>query len=358
MAMRSRLGRCGIAALAAAALAAVPAAAAPARSARGGTLTVMTRNVFLGADLSPFVGTRSPDELLLTAGAVWSQIQSNDFAHRARALAAEIAATKPDLVGLQEVSLYRSDRPADGPITPAETVEQDYLRMLLRALEARGRHYRAAATFESGDLEIPVGLPPTMDIRATDRDAILVRAGAARRGIRVREVVAGAYNAATSVPFAGTALRTTRGWIAMTLAVRGARIVVFDTHLDSVDAQVRAAQGQELLARIAAKRAPVVLLGDLNSGPGVDTTVYDALRAGGLDDAWTQVHGAAPGLTCCFAPDLRSTARPLSSRIDLVLHGNGVRATRAEVVGEARRDRVHGLWPSDHAGLVAKLRLP
>ena len=166
--------------LAAAALAAVPAAAAPARSADGGTLTVMTRNIFLGADLSPFAETRSPDEFLRTAGAIWSQIQANDFAHRARALAAEIAAAKPDLVGLQEVSLYRSDRPADGPITPAATVEQDYLRMLLKALKARGQHYRAAATFESGDLEIPVGLPPTMDIRATDRDSILVRAGAAR----------------------------------------------------------------------------------------------------------------------------------------------------------------------------------
>lgn len=346
-----------VAVLVTAALAALPAEA-PARSAHDRSLTVMTRNVFLGADLAPLVGTRSLDELSLTAGAIWSRIQANDFARRARALAAEIAATKPDLVGLQEVSLYRSDRPPDGPITPAETVEQDYLRMLLAALKARGQSYRAAATFESGDLEIPVGLPPTMDIRATDRDSLLVRAGAARRGIRVRGVVAGSYLAASTLPFAGTTLRAPRDWIATTLAVRGRRVVVFDTHLDSVSAQVRAAQGQELLARVTAIKAPVVLLGDFNSGPGSDPTVYDALRAGGLRDAWTQVHGAAPGLTCCFAPDLRSTARAFSSRIDLVLHKNGVRATRAEVVGEARADRVHGLWPSDHAGVVAKLRLP
>jgi hypothetical protein len=70
------------------------------------------------------------------------------------------------------------------------------------------------------------------------------------------------------------------------------------------------------------------------------------------------VHGGAPGLTCCFAADLRSTAQPLASRVDLVLYGNGVRATRAEIVGESLRDRVGGLWPSDHAGMVARLRFP
>jgi endonuclease/exonuclease/phosphatase family metal-dependent hydrolase len=346
-----------LAVLVAAALAALPAEA-HARSAAERSLTVMTRNVFLGADLSPLVGTRTPDELSLAAGAIWSRIQASDFPRRARALAAEIAAAKPDVVGLQEVSLYRSDRPSDGPITPAETVEQDYLRILLAALKARGQHYRAAATFESGELEVPVGLPPTMDISAMDRDSMLVREGAARRGIRVRGVIAGEYVAATDLPLAGTTLRAPRDWIATTLSVRGRKVVVFDTHLDSVSAQVRAAQGQELLRRVRAIRGPVVVLGDLNSGPGSDTTVYDTLRAGGLHDAWTQVHGAAPGLTCCFSPDLRSTARAFSSRIDLVLSRNGVRATRAEVVGEAPSDRVHGLWPSDHAGVVAKLRLP
>jgi endonuclease/exonuclease/phosphatase family metal-dependent hydrolase len=347
---------CAVAALVAVALAALPAAAA-AQRADDRTLTVMTRNIFLGADLSPLVGTRTVDELSLAAASIWSRIQANDFGLRARALAAEIAAAKPDIVGLQEVSLYRSDRPADGSITAAETPEQDYLRLLLKALAARGQHYRAAATFESGQLEIPVGLPAMMDIRAMDRDSMLVRAGAARRGIHVRGVVAGAYDASTIVPAAGMLFRTPRDWLQMTLAVRGRRVVVFDTHLDSVVAQVRAAQGQELLALVMGVKAPVVVLGDLNSGPGSDRTVYDALRAGGLHDAWTQVHGAAPGLTCCFAEDLRSTARRFSSRIDVVLVGNGVRATRAEVVGEARRDRIHGLWPSDHAGVVAKLRI-
>ena len=348
--------RAAVSALLAAAL--VAAMAPPAAGAGGGALTVMTRNVFLGADLAPLALAHSPDELSLTADAVWSRIQANDFARRARALAAEIAAADPDVVALQEAFIYRSDRPSDGAITPAETLEQDYLRILLDALKAQGHSYRAAASFEVGDLEIPVGLPPAIDIRSTDRDAMLVRAGSARRGIRVRKVAAGAYAAGLDITVAGTTVHATRGWIATTLAVRGRQIVVFDTHLDSVSAAVRAAQGRELLARIRAVKAPVVLLGDLNSGPGSDRTVYDALLAAGLGDAWTQVHGRAPGVTCCFAPDLRSTARALSSRVDLVLTGARIRATRARVVGEDPADRVRGLWPSDHAGVVARLRLP
>lgn len=340
------------AAIVAAVLAVVPAAGATARSADGGTLTVMTRNVYLGANLSPLVAATTPEEASLAAAAILAQLQANDFGRRAGALAAEIAAARPDVVGLQEATLYRTDRPADGPLTPAGTVVQDNLRMLLRALRARGRHYRVAGTFRGADVELPVGLPPALDVRSTDRISLLVR-----RGVRVRRTVTGAYGAALTFPIAGTAVRLRRGWIRTTLRVRGARIVVFNTHLESSEAQVRASQGQELLARVAAANGPVVVLGDLNSGPGTDTTVYDAMRAGGLGDAWARVHGSAPGLTCCFAADLRTTAQPLASRVDLVLYGNGVRATRAEIVGEALHDRVGGLWPSDHAGVVARLRL-
>ena len=335
-----------------------PAAAVAEADADGGTLTVMTRNVYLGADLTPLVLASTPEALSVAAGDVLAQIRANDFARRAHALAAEIAAAEPDVVGLQEATLYRSDRPADGPITPARTVEQDNLRLLVKALRARGQRYRVAGTFRGTELETPVGASPTMDVRSTDRLFVLVRAREGRRRIGVRKTVTGTYRARLTFPVGGTPLTLLRGWIATTLRVRGAKVVVVNTHLESSSAEVRAAQGQELLARVAATDAPVVVLGDLNSGPGTDTAVYDAALAAGLDDAWTRLHGTAPGLTCCFASDLRSTARPLASRVDLVLYGNGVRATRAEVVGEARADRAHGLWPSDHAGLVARLRLP
>ncbi len=46
----------------------------------------------------------------------------------------------------------------------------------------------------------------------------------------------------------------------------------------------------------------------------------------------------------------------LDSRIDLVLHDEKVTAKSAEIVGEEPSDRTaSGLWPSDHAGVVAEL---
>jgi hypothetical protein len=41
-----------------------------------------------------------------------------------------------------------------------------------------------------------------------------------------------------------------------------------------------------------------------------------------------------------------------------VLMRNGFKAQAAGIVGEQPGARINGLWPSDHAGLWARLRLP
>ena len=341
-----------------AAILALGAGSASSQPAAPTTVKVMTRNIYLGGDMTPLLSATSLNDVLFRAAAVWAQVQANNFPERARALAAEIATHKPDVVGLQEASLYRSDTPFDGPISPAEKVELDFIQILLAALKARGQEYRVVATFEGTDAELPVGLPPTMDIRFTDRVSMLVRVDAARRGIRVRNAVVGQYGVSLPVPVAGQSLPVRRGWVAATLRVGGKNVVVVDTHLEAFNAQVRAAQGQQLLAGVAPTQVPIVLLGDFNSGPNGDRTVYDAFRAGGFSDAWEAVHGSAPGLTCCHKDDLRDPDATLRTRIDLVLYRNGVTATAAEVLGEAPGDRAGGLWPSDHAGVVATLQVP
>ena len=107
----------------------------------------------------------------------FAQVQATNFPERASALAAEIGRSRPLLVGLQEVSLFRS-----GPVRPfgappsASTVQADYLAILQGALAARGLHYAPVAVATNADLEAPVltamGL---LDLRLTDRDVILAR---------------------------------------------------------------------------------------------------------------------------------------------------------------------------------------
>jgi hypothetical protein len=78
-------------------------------------------------------------------------------------------------------------------------------------------------------------------------------------------------------------------------------------------------------------------------------------------DAWVVVHGPEGGFTA-GQTELLDTFPPtkLDHRIDDVLYQpRGVEAVAAEVIGGELADRTTaGLWPSDHAGVVAMLHLP
>ena len=94
------------------ALSALPgiAVGAPSKAQGGPKITVMTRNIFLGADLGPAIEADSIPEAIDGAGEIWNEFQATKFPERAKPLAREIATNKPDLVGLQEVALWRASR--------------------------------------------------------------------------------------------------------------------------------------------------------------------------------------------------------------------------------------------------------
>ena len=76
-------------------------------------------------------------------------------------------------------------------------------------------------------------------------------------------------------------------------------------------------------------------------------------------DAWKK-HDDDPGFTCCQDDDLGNSDSHLSLRIDLVLYRAGADwdfdVENIEVVGDKQADKtLSGLWPSDHAGVVATL---
>jgi hypothetical protein len=150
-------------------------------------LRVMTRNLYLGANLDAIVRAKSLPEALTAVAAGWQQVQANDFPTRARAIAREIAAAKPDFVGFQEAVLYRTQTPPDLTATPATTVALDYVAELRKALAARHLKYRFVGIGAWTDAELPAGNPATMDIRITVRDALLVRNARALKILRVRK---------------------------------------------------------------------------------------------------------------------------------------------------------------------------
>ena len=85
-------------------LLALVAPAATAKPPAHPELTVMSRNIYLGSSLQPALGATTPEGFVLAVAQIYGTMVFTDFPTRAGAIADEIAATEPDLIGLQEVS--------------------------------------------------------------------------------------------------------------------------------------------------------------------------------------------------------------------------------------------------------------
>lgn len=105
------LALAGMAALAA--LLATPAAdAAEGRR----DLVVMTQNLYQGSSLAPVLEATTEDEFLEAVNHVYATVQYTNFPVRAAAIADEIQAKRPDIIGLpggQQVDNLRA-KPAPG----------------------------------------------------------------------------------------------------------------------------------------------------------------------------------------------------------------------------------------------------
>ena len=343
--------------------------ALPDAGARG--LTVMTRNLYLGADLFAVV-EGDPRQLPLRVIQAWQHILMMNFPERAGSIADEIAATSPELIGLQEVPLYRIDPTGDaafGGTNPATVVALDYLTTLQSALAARGQCYNAVASNSLTDVELPaiVSASPLrfIDIRYTDRDVIL-----ARCDVPTSDAQSGVYTAKVVFTVGPTSIPAPRGWTSTLATVGGVTFRFANTHLETDGSPaIQAAQANELLGVLAAESNPVVLVCDCNSAAdGSQTATYGLLTgSGGFADAWSEAHPRDPGYTSSL-PDGFFTDPLLRTRIDLVLARYGFNASpnagivggvHADVVGETSAERTaSGLWPSDHAGVVATLNMP
>jgi endonuclease/exonuclease/phosphatase family metal-dependent hydrolase len=344
--------------------------AAPAPKGKGGLgpeLTVMTRNLYLGADLFPIIGaaTQDPEAAYEAAYAAWQTVQATDFPARAERLADEIVATKPHVVGLQEVTTYRTDPSADGPITPATTVAYDFLATLLAELSKRNVSYQTAFVQTNTDFEIQLDADPTdgdditQDIRYTDADAILVRSG-----LKVQRTDAAPFEARVSSGTTIGTLSILRGWTSAELKMAGKRVRVVNTHLEvgggnPIFPAVQQLQADELLNGPLKTSLPTILLGDLNSpADGSGTTTYQKMLGGGFRDVWSSTHPGDPGFTCCHNETLTNPASEHDERIDLVMTRGPWGHFSADILGEDPADKTTGgLWPSDHSGVVATVAL-
>ena len=314
----------------------------------GKEMAVLTRNLYLGADLTPVIQSQNLQQFLAATTAVWNMVNKNNFHARAQALANEIAARRPALIGLQEAFTWRVQTPADGQATPATQVAYDYVPELLAALAERGLHYRVAAHVDLLDFEAPTLLGN--DARLTDHGAVLARAD-----VKTRNPAGVVFTNLLPVSVLGQNIAVKRGYAAVDARIKGEWVRFVTTHLESFHPGIRTLQAAELAAALAGETLPVILVGDLNSHPG---TEGEAVLAGaGFQDVWAELHPSQPGLTCCWPEDLTATQPGFSERIDYVMTRGPFDPRHAEVFGANPAERVGGLWPSDHGGLSATVAL-
>jgi endonuclease/exonuclease/phosphatase family metal-dependent hydrolase len=328
-------------------------------------VTVMSRNLYLGADIDVLIGAE-PDGFEAAMMAAVGQLTRTTYTmpHRMQYIAMEIAARQPDVVGLQEVTrytMYFGDGTDD---------VLDYLDALTAILAILGQPYEVAAYQPNVSLTLPVGAMGLAAINYTDGDAILVR-----RGVQWRDAASGHFRNQVTLNVLGNEFSNLRGWNAVTVKLLGHWYRVINTHLEiQAFAPYQEGQAQELIAMAAREPHPVIMLGDFNSAANADappqsmTPSYASFLAAGFTDLWLNQANMDAGATCCQAPDLSNEVSQLNQRLDLVLvrirnQGWRVRASSVEIFGNTTGERfatagamgAYSLWPSDHAGVLARI---
>ncbi len=317
----------------------------------------------------------------------------------------------PDLVGLQEVALWRTgpaSPPRNKPGSPpesftAKTVTYDYLQLLMNQLNKGKQRYRVVKVTEEFDFEgpanyddDPIGIGE-LNGRLTMRDAILAKVGS---DIKTRNADGGNYSTFYSPVISGLQVTVDRGWNSTEVKVRNSPWFKFvNTHLESFGddknkvrdcmpdvvlpnpVSIRCSQAKELAENVIAPSSlPVVLTGDLNSDdntvltsncpsaantagtlPGNnggvcgDTFAYNALLANGMVDVTTE-----DVMSCCLKSDILTADQggieDFDHHIDHVMTNNParVKGLRTSITGLTP---VNGFWNSDHAGVYSLLRV-
>jgi endonuclease/exonuclease/phosphatase family metal-dependent hydrolase len=327
-----------------------------------GRVRIMTQNMFEGTNFTEIVTATSPFAFVQAVTTTFLNIQATKPAERAAAVANEIAKARPDFVAVQEAAMVRTGS------KPATNVVIDQLQLLLDALAQRGLHYETVLIVPNLDAEAPSLLG--FDVRLTDRTAIIARRDGDSNDMKQSNAQVQEFlvNSVFATPIPGVSVTELRGWGSVDVTMHGGTFRLVTTHLTNLTpsatpAALQQAQAAELVHSALNTSLPVVVVGDFNANAssGVDPSfaTYQLLLGAGLVDVWPQKGGADPGFTCCQDVTVANPVSQLNSRVDLVLYRGSVSPLDIFLVGNTTADRTSsGLWPSDHAGVVATLSVP
>lgn len=373
----------------------------PAHAARP-QVTVMTRNLYLGSDVG--VAMDLIPNLSAAAQFMWDQVKKTDFNKRAPKLAAEVIAKKPDVVGLQEATIWFCKK----NVFSKRTEVFNFTKQFLAATKAQGTEYVlaqkdgitalntgysiAAVPFVTmvNDPEIfqPLFGQDKAACGFEIADALAIRADLADKVLKVGNTE---YEQTyTIVP---TIMTIYRGYTWADIQIGNTPVRFVTTHLESLWDENKvpnsAIQAQQLIADLKNTKNPVVVMGDFNSdprdprmpanpNPGEQPVASDACPAGTskcnayllMTEAGFTDSGPDPllpenytwGMNALLTgpdPVRLKVAKQLGNnagytdRLDYVFVKNGVSVTSSGLIGATPPNNLN----TDHAGIVATLAI-
>jgi hypothetical protein len=365
-------------------------------------VTVMTRNLYLGSDVG--VAMDLIPNLSAAAQFMWDQVKKTDFNKRAPKLAAEVIAKKPDVVGLQEATIWFCKK----NIFSKRTEVFNFTKQFLAATKAQGTEYVLAqkdgvTALNTGYSIAAVPFITMVNDPATFQplfgqdkaacgfeiaDALAIRADLADKVLKVGNTE---YEQTyTIVP---TIMTIYRGYTWADIQIGNTPVRFVTTHLESLWDENKvpnsAIQAQQLIADLKNTKNPVVVMGDFNSdprdprmpanpNPGEQPVASDACPAGTskcnayllMTEAGFSDSGPDPllpenytwGMNALLTgpdPVRLKVAKQLGNnagytdRLDYVFVKNGVSVNSSALVGATPPNNLN----TDHAGIVATLTI-
>ena len=241
------------------------------------TVTVMSRNLYLGADVG--VALDLIPDLSAAAQFMWDQVAATDFDKRSAFLADEAHRFKPDVIGLQEATQWTCKKGFFGGSIDVF----DFTEQFLAATREAGTAYVVADVDGNPAANPGYSIPPLPGLSVNDPQTFqpIFGSDSANCGftigdaLLVREDLAGSLVQTGTIEYEArevivpTVLSIDRGYAWADLEIAGTTVRFVTTHLESLwsadEVPINAEQAQQLVADLADTELPLVVMGDFNS---------------------------------------------------------------------------------------------
>ena len=360
-------------------------------------IKVMSRNLYLGADVG--VALAKIPNMPAAAQFMWDQVQKTDFSQRKKILADQIRSESPDVIGIQEATIWYCKAHFWSGKTEVFNFTQellaelggDYIIAEKDGTQANNPGYSIGPIPFLTKVHDPKTFQSLFGQNDADcgfqiGDALLIKKSLAQY---VNQVGNSEYKAVYKV--VPTLMEIYRGYSWADITVQGTNVRFVTTHLESLwDANKvpkAADQARQLVDDLKNTKSPIVVIGDFNSdprdprpleapNPGEQPTAsekcpagatvcnaYKVMREAGFTDSGPDASDPSTyswGMNALLTgPDSKRAQAALTmgnklgftDRLDYIFVKNGVNVLTSKMIGQTAP------YGTDHAGVVTELNI-